>query len=188
VNWLDLSLVAVVVLSIAGGFWKGFARTAVGFAAAVVAVVSAFWLYRPMGFFLREYISPRPLANAAGFLIVFGAVMILGAAAEWLLARFFRTAQLSWLDRLLGGAFGLVRGSFVAVIAVLVIMALPARNLPRTVVESSLVPCLAEAAHVLVAAAPDEVRDGFRRARRDLEASPVPEPVKKGLAKLDPDP
>jgi membrane protein required for colicin V production len=186
-NWFDLCLAAVVAGSIAAGFWKGFARTAVGFAAAVIAVFCALWLYRSMGFWMRPYLGSKPLASATGFLIVFCAIITLGALAEWLLAKFFREAQLSWLDRLLGGAFGLVRGATAAVIAVLIVMAFAPAPLSRTVVESRFVPCLTSAAHVLAEAAPDEVRDGFRRARRDLEAAPVPEPVKKGLAKLDAD-
>jgi membrane protein required for colicin V production len=185
-NWLDVLLLLVIAGSIAAGFWKGFARTAVGFAAAVLAIFCALWLYRTMGFWLRPYIVSKPAANATGFLIVYAAITTLGAIAGWLLAKFFRSKQLSWLDRLLGGAFGLIRGAFSAAIAVLVLMAFEPAPLARPIVESRLVPCFAGAAHVLAAAAPDEVRDGFRRARRDLEAAPVPEPVKKGLSKLDP--
>ncbi len=186
-NWLDLSLLAGFILSIAAGFWKGFARTAVGFAAALAAVLAALWLYRPMGFLLRPYVASRPLAGAVGFLIIFSVIITLGAVAAWALAKFFRVNQLTWLDRVLGGAFGLIRGSMFALIAVLILLALPESRLSTAVKESRLVPRLAEAAHHLAAAAPDEVRDGFRRARRDLESSPVPAPVKKGLASLDPD-
>jgi hypothetical protein len=38
---------------------------------------------------------------------------------------------------------------------------------------------------VLAQAAPDEIRDGFRAARRDLDAAPLPGAVKQGLARLE---
>jgi membrane protein required for colicin V production len=187
VNWLDLCLLLVVAVSIVEGFWKGFARTATGFVAAGVAVLCGLWLYRPMGFRLRPYIDSKAAANAVGFLLVFGAIMILGAVAERLLAKFFKRAELTWLDRGLGGAFGVVRGLFGAAITVLLFMAFAPEPLSRPVVDSRLLPCLVRGARVMATAAPDEVRDGFRRAKRDLEAAPVPEPIRKGLAKLDPE-
>ena len=186
-NWLDLCLILVIAISVIEGLLKGFARTAVGFVAAGCAVLCGLWLYRPMGFWLRPYLDSKAAANAVGFAVVFVAIMILGAVAERLLAQFVHHTDLTWLDRGLGGAFGVVRGLLGAVIAVLLFMAFAPGPLSRPVTDSRFVPCLVSGARVMANAAPDEVRDGFRRARRDLEAAPVPEPIKKGLARLDPE-
>ena len=43
----------------------------------------------------------------------------------------FKWTGLSWLDRLLGGVFGLVRGSVIAVAFVAVLLAFTAKPLPQ---------------------------------------------------------
>lgn len=168
-NWFDLSVTIAVLTCIAIGTIRGFARTAVGFLAFVLAVCCAFWLYGPLGFWLRTYISSRAWANAAGFLLVFIAISILGGFAERAMVHFVREARLTWLDRLLGAGFGLVQGVVMAAVAALLLMAFVPGRLPPAMMESRSLPYLNGAAHVLASAAPGEVKEGFQRARRDME-------------------
>lgn len=184
VNWLDLSLLIAVAAFIGIGFAKGFARTAIGFAAFVIAVAAAFWFYGPLGFWLRSYIDSKPLASATAFTIVFLAIVMLGHVAEWFSVKFVKAAHLSWVDRSMGAAFGMVQGLLVAAVVVLMYMTFAPKPLPKVVAESRYVPYLEDAAHVLAAAAPYEVKEGYQRARRDLEGV-APPPVKKQLKKLD---
>ena len=183
-NWLDLSLLIAVAAFIGIGFAKGFARTAIGFAAFVLALAAAFWLYGPLGFWLRTYIDSKPLASATAFTMVCIAIVMLGHIAEWFSVKFVKAAHLSWVDRSMGAAFGMVQGFLVAAVVVLMYMTFAPKPLPRVVVESRYVPYLEDAAHVLAAAAPYEVKEGYQRARRDLERV-APPPVKKQLKKLD---
>ena len=61
---------------------------------------------------MLDYVSSRAIANLIGFFVdLRGAVLMLGAIVGRILAKFFKWVGLSWLDRLLGGAFGLVRGA-----------------------------------------------------------------------------
>ena len=185
-NWLDVVLIAVIAVSVIEGLWKGFARTAIGFVATVAAVMCALWFYGTTGFWLRPYIASKPLANVIGALLVFAVIGTLGAVVEWLAAKFFRTAHLSWLDRLLGGGFGLVRGALVATMLVLLFLTFAPKPLPGYVAQSECIPQFTAAAHVLATAAPYEVRDGFRRACHDFDTV-LPERMKKRLAQLPPD-
>src|SRR5579862_8972731 len=94
---------------------KGFAREVVGLAAAFLALVLGMWFYGLAGSFLIPYVSSARVANLAGFLIVVFAVLIAGGMLGWIVSRFVRTIGLSFFDRLLGAAFGFVRGLLVAV-------------------------------------------------------------------------
>ncbi len=185
-NWPDVVLIAVIAVYVIVGLWKGFARTAIGFVATIVAVMCALWFYGTTGFWLRPYIASKPLANAIGALLVFSAIAIVGAVFEWLASKFFRSAHLSWLDRILGGGFGLVRGALVATMLVLLFLTFAPKPLPGYVAQSACVLRFTAAAHVLAAGAPYEVRDGFRRACHDLDTV-LPEQMKKRLAQLPPD-
>lgn len=166
-NWFDLALVIAVVASIVAGFVRGFTRTAIGFIAFLVAVICAFWFYVPLGLWLRAYIKSQPMADGAGFLLVFLGITMLGAVAECTLVKF--VAHLTWLDRILGGAFGAVQGLLLATAGVLLFMAFAPTPLPKLVVGSRYAPYFENAAYALASAAPAQVQQGYLRARRDLE-------------------
>ena len=185
-NWLDVVLTTIIAVSVIVGLWKGFARTAIGFAATVAAVICALWFYGTTGFWLRPVIASKPLANVIGALLIFAAIGTMGAVVEWLAAKFLRSAHLSWLDRILGAGFGLVRGALVATMLVLLFLTFAPKPLPGYVAQSACIPQFTAAAHVLATAAPYEVRDGFRRACHDFDTV-LPEHMKKRLAQLPPD-
>ena len=182
-NWFDLTLAAVVLVSVIAGIAKGFGRSAIGFLAFCLAIGCGLWFYAPLGFWLRSYIHPPPTANGVGFVLVFAAVMILGGWAEHQTARFIRQTDLKWLDRMLGGCFGIVQGAFSATIMVLCVMAFAPNPLPGMVMESRYASHLMDAASVIARSAPDEVKEGFERARRDLDKV-LPERLKEQVDKL----
>jgi len=163
VNWLDIVLAIVLIASVAAGLAKGLARTVVGFVACIVGLLCGFWFHGTAGSFLIPYVSSRGIANCIGFFLVFFGAMIAGALLGRLLAMVFKWAGLGWLDRLLGGAFGLVRGALIAAVIVMAMLAFTTTPPPHAVVGSRIAPYVLEAAHVMAAAAPRELRDGVRR-------------------------
>jgi membrane protein required for colicin V production len=164
VNWLDFVLLIVIGASVASGLARGFARIIVGMAAAVLAVLLAIWFYGPAGGFLAPYVSHVSVAHLLGFLIVFCGVLIAGALAAKLLAVMFKWVGLGWLDRLMGGALGAVRGLLFAIAIILMLMAFAKEPPPESVAESSIAPYVVEAAGVAAMLAPRELRDGFDRS------------------------
>jgi len=164
VNWLDYLLAIVVGGSVLAGFFKGFARSVVGLAAVVVGLLCSLWFYGVVGAVFYEYLSSRRLAHFLGFLVIFVAVILAGTLLGALLARLLKWAKLSWLDRLMGGAFGLVRGVLVAAAIVLAITAFAPKPPPRSVAQSRLAPYMLETGRLIVSAAPYEVREGFRES------------------------
>ncbi len=163
-NWLDFVLIIIMVASVASGLARGFARIIVGTAAALLAILLAIWFYGAAGGFLSSYVSHPSIANLIGFLIVFGGVLILGAVAGKALALMFKWVGLGWLDRVLGGALGLVRGLLFAMAVILMLMAFAKEPPPRSVAESAIAPYLVEASGVLAMIAPRELREGFDRS------------------------
>src|SRR5580698_484090 len=114
-NWLDYALLAILLFSVAMSARKGFSREIIGLAAALFALVLGMWFYGLAGSFLLPYLSSARVANLAGFLLVVFAVLLLGGMIGWIVSRFLRTIGLSFFDRLLGAAFGFVRGLLIAV-------------------------------------------------------------------------
>src|SRR5271170_527003 len=110
-NLLDLLLVVILAISCAMGFAAGFARVGIGFIASVSGLLFGFWYYNVPAEWLRDHMKMSPnLANMMGFFAVFAMFLFAGALIGKLLSKLFRWTGLGWLDRFLGGVFGLVRG------------------------------------------------------------------------------
>src|SRR5579872_5773238 len=168
-NWIDLVLIMVLGLSVLTGLAAGFARVGIGFIAAILGIFIGFWSYGVVGAYVLDYVSSRQMANLIGFFVIFFGVVIAGAIVGRILAKFFKWAGLSWFDRLLGGAFGVVRGFIVAVALVTVLMAFAPSPPPPSIIDSKLLPTLAGASDFFTAMTPHEIKDAFRDAREKAE-------------------
>jgi membrane protein required for colicin V production len=136
----------------------------------VAALVLAIWFYGTAGSFLLPYVSSPGIANFCGFLIVFCGVLILGAFLGRVLGRLMRVAGLSWVDRLLGAGFGLVRGLLVSIAVVLALLAFtPGKSPPNAVVHSRVAPYVIDAARVCATVAPHELKDGFHKSYEQVK-------------------
>jgi membrane protein required for colicin V production len=168
VNFLDFMLVVIVGYSVFTGFMAGFARVSIGFIATIVGILCGFWFYRIPGVFLQEYLRSATAANLLGFFAVFAVVVLLGGLLSKVLSKAFKWAGLSWLDRLLGAGFGIVRGAVLAVAVVTVITAFAPTPPPGFIVNSKVLPYAATAGNVFAAMAPRELKDGYHESLAKL--------------------
>lgn len=164
-NWLDAVLGLILIASVVASFRKGLSREVVGLVSVCLALLLGVWFYGFVGGYLLPYLSSRPAANFAGFAIVFCGVMIVGSLVSFVLGRFLKITGLSFFDHVLGAGFGVVRGVLVSVALVMGIMAFSqGEQPPQAVVRSRTAPYVVDAARVIAAVAPYELKDGFRRS------------------------
>jgi membrane protein required for colicin V production len=159
----------VIAFSVLSGFVAGFARVGIGFIATILGILFGFWCYGIVAAYFLDYVSSRAIANLIGFFVIFIGISVLGAIVGRMLAKFFKWVGLSWFDRLLGGAFGVVRGVVVAVALVTVLMAFAPSPPPRSVVDSKLLPYMAGTSDFLAAMTPHEMKEAFRDAKEKAE-------------------
>ena len=164
-NWLDIVLLIVIVASVVASMTKGFSREVIGLIAAVAALFAGLWFYGTVGSFLLPYVSTNGVANFCGFVIVFFGVIVAGALVSIIAGHLIKATGLSFIDRLFGVVFGLGRGMVIAVAIVLAILTfapgVQAGSPPASVSRSRLAPYMVEAARVLTAIAPRELKDEF---------------------------
>jgi len=111
--WIDWALLAVLLLSALLGLWRGLVYEVISVAGWVAAFVlaqayaseAAAWL--PMDGF------SAPLQLAAGFAVVFLLAAFAGGLVAWMVKKLVESVGLRPVDRVLGGAFGLVRGTVI---------------------------------------------------------------------------
>lgn len=118
-NYIDIGIVVLILLSAIVGFIRGFVREAFSLATWVAAIVTAFLFFQKLALQLPFNI-PNDLARlGVAFLLIFLGVLLLGSIINYLFNKAIHAIGLGGLDRILGGAFGVVRGALVVTLVVL---------------------------------------------------------------------
>ena len=127
-NVFDWAIVALFGLSVVFAYFRGFTRQVIALFSWVLGFVAAITLAPRLGNMLPDF-SDNPTLR---YLIAFGAIIILallaGALIAWPLRDLLHKSGMGFLDRFLGGLFGIVRG-VVVVLALTLVAGLSA--LPR---------------------------------------------------------
>ena len=165
---LDFLVVIVVGSSVVAGFVAGFARVGIGFLAAILGVVFGFWFYGVPAAWVHRYLHSVAASNLIGFLLVFWTILAVGALFAKITSKLFKWTGLSWLDRLLGAAFGLVRGALIAVVMIAVLLAFTPKPMPNWMVKSQVLPYAMEASNVIASLAPNAIKSAFHESMLEL--------------------
>ena len=135
---LDWLLLAILLYSIAISWFKGFVREVLGLITVLVAVLLAAWFYRGVGRLFKDVVRTENIALFFGFSLIFVMTLVAGFVVIWLVTKFMKFAKLQWADRLLGAAFGFIRGW---VISAAILLALTAFEIQTEMLKcSELVP------------------------------------------------
>ncbi len=106
----DYLLIAAILISAIVGAMRGFLREAVALAAWVVALFIAWHFSDLVEPHLGGLLGDSEVRPWAARIIIVVLVLLLGAAIGSLLSHVVRLSIFSGMDRLLGFAFGLLRG------------------------------------------------------------------------------
>ena len=118
---LDWIFVAVLVISLLVGAWRGLVYELLSLANWIAAFVLAQWLAPDAAHYLPLANATEVVRYAAGFVVVFVVVLFVGGLLAFLIRKLVAAVGLRPVDRVLGSAFGLVRG--VVVLLVLTVVA-----------------------------------------------------------------
>ena len=155
----DWVFVAVIVVSVAQAASAGFFQEAFGIAGLVFGYLLAAWQYHQVAQHFAPYLNSPWFGEIVAFLVIFLAVMILagiiGRIARWIM----KEAGLSFVDRLLGGALGLLRGCLIVAV---VLMSLAAFSPTSKWLEgSTMAPYFLVVGRGAIWVAPSELRARF---------------------------
>ncbi len=106
---VDFLIIAAILASIVVGGIRGIAREAIAIAALLVAIWAALNVGPYAGGLLGGSMGSTEVELWAGRFLVFIIILALGGMAGWGISKFVRMAGLTGTDRVLGGAFGLMR-------------------------------------------------------------------------------
>lgn len=110
---LDWIFVAVLVFSMVVGAWRGLVFEVLSLVSWIAAFVLAQWLAPDVAQWLPMDSTTEVLRYAAGFVLVFIGSIFVGSLVAFLVKKLVTAVGLRPADRLLGAAFGIVRGMVV---------------------------------------------------------------------------
>lgn len=184
-SWIDCIVLGVLFISALIGLVRGLISEVL----SLVVWVVAFWVAWTFGPVIAQSLEGKislPTARfAIGYGVCFVGVLVLGGVVRFILSRVVASTGLGGPDRLLGMAFGLVRG---VLIVSLVVFMLGFTPLPNEALwrESAMLPHFAAPAAWIGQQVPANARDYLHppAALKDLKMPDVQLPDKDDLMKL----
>jgi membrane protein required for colicin V production len=166
-TWVDLAVLAFVLISGLLAFGRGLVREILGIGAWAGAVAAAISLMPSLHDTVANYVHARQWVDPVSFLVVFLIALAILMVIAHMAGRVVRSSMLGGLDRTLGLVFGLVRGAALITVAYIIGgMLAPIDRWPPPVLQArSLTPTYEAAAWVR-----SQLPESFRPAR--LEPPP----------------
>ncbi|HUT40351.1 MAG TPA: CvpA family protein [Gammaproteobacteria bacterium] len=121
IAWIDIVILALVVLSAILSLFRGFVKEALALATWLVALWVAMSFYEPFATWLSQWITLASAQKITAFALLFVCVLLLGAVINYLASKLVSRTGLTGTDKMLGIVFGIARGG--VIVAILVLLA-----------------------------------------------------------------
>ena len=128
IGWIDIAMLAVIGLSALVGALRGLTFEILSLLGWVAAWFAGLWLGPMLAPHLPIGTPGSPLNAIAAFAAAFVVVLILCGLAARAVSALVGKTLLRPLDRLLGAAFGMLRGVFVLLVVAIVVSYTPAAS------------------------------------------------------------
>ena len=161
-NWVDIALIGVILVSALIGLARGLVREVLSLVVWVAALGLAWLYHRELAELLTAQISQPAMRLAVAFVCIVIAVLIVGAILGWLLTLALDRTGMSAIDRTLGLVFGAARGGVLVAMAVYLASLTPMPEEPWWK-ESSTIGQFQSVANWMLSLVPQEVQDQLKR-------------------------
>jgi membrane protein required for colicin V production len=155
-NLFDCFLIAILAYSVMMAFIRGIILELFSLGGLIAGILLAAWNYQHAALLLGRLITTRATAQIVTFLLIVVVVMVLSTLLGKALNRTAHAIGLGLFDRLLGAAFGFVRGCLLGVVILMAVAAfLPGS---KWIANSQLSPYFLAGAHAVSFVVPHDLR------------------------------
>ena len=119
----DWFLIATVAVSTIAAFFRGIIKVLFSLAGLILGILVAAWNYVALATRLHGFISSMPAAEVTAFLLIAIGIMVVFALLASVLRKAVNAVGLGFFDRLLGAAFGFLRGMLLGVAVMMAVTA-----------------------------------------------------------------
>jgi membrane protein required for colicin V production len=166
-SWVDLAIVAVLIVATLGGLAQGFLRSVCSLLGLVLGLLLAAWNYERVAALFKTIVPVVAIDDVVGFLVIALVVMALANIVGGVLAKTIRWMGLGFLDSLGGAVMGFLQGVLLVMVCILVTVAFfPGQ---QWLAEARLPQMFFGACHLSTHMSPGELGDKVRNGLKDLE-------------------
>lgn len=123
----DIIVIAAIGILTIIGLWKGMVKQLFGLAGLIAGYMLAMRFYQPCSKYLTSF-HPGT-AKAISFIAILLACILVAHIIGWVVGRFFAISGLGFLNRIVGGFLGFLKGCIIVAVIVMVLTAfLPANS------------------------------------------------------------
>jgi membrane protein required for colicin V production len=165
-NWLDIAIIAVIIIFILTGLSKGLISQVFSIAALAGGLIAGFIFYDLVGAVFIEHgvVENESIANVGGFIIAAFISYVVIQLIGWMVTKIIGTLKLDWLNRICGGLLGAVIGVIAAFLLVSALKLFYSENDPLFR-NSDAYPYLEDASVVVQQMLPEDFDQSFENAR-----------------------
>ncbi len=158
---VDIIIFVVIVVSGIISWIRGFLREAIALTAWLTAMSVTFLYANKFSLLLPESVGGKTAKTIVSAVVLFFGVLIIGWIAGALVKKLLSTMKMSNVDRAIGFVFGVIRGS---VIVTVVVLLLNLTAIPQELwwEESKLLPKFQELAVLIHERLPPDLADHFK--------------------------
>jgi membrane protein required for colicin V production len=166
-NLLDAVVLLILLGSVVYSALKGFVRELLGMLSLVAAFFVSVSFYRVASEPFKEVVKTENIALFLGFASIFLGTLIVGALVIWAVQKLVKFAKVQWFDRLLGAAFGFIRGWILGSVVFLVLTSFDLQS--ERIRDSQLAPYYLPGARIIALATPNDLKTRFMDGYRVVE-------------------
>jgi membrane protein required for colicin V production len=165
VNWLDIVLLVILILTAIVGIFKGLVKQVIGLAAVIAGLVLASLYYEGAAGIFGTFVKNKLLGNFLGFLLIFVVVLVAGGILGHLITKAMK-GPLALANRLFGGIFGAVKG---VLICGILVFALFTFQVAKPALETSvLAPVCLGVTRAAINMIPQDLRAKFNSSYKEI--------------------
>ncbi|HMM37921.1 MAG TPA: CvpA family protein [Desulfovibrio sp.] len=120
-NFLDVTIVAILILAVIRGLAKGFVREAVSLGSLGIATLTASRYHGVLAPHLAVYMKNGATIAATSYLLTFLATLVGCWLAALFLRNLLKVTLLGWLDHTAGAVLGFAEGCLVSLVMLLLL-------------------------------------------------------------------
>jgi len=164
-NWLDVILIVILIVTSFLGIIKGLVKQLFGLLAVIIGLILALGFYSQVSWLYRRLVSNEVLSHFLGFITIFLAVLCIGWLSSRTLSKLIK-GPLKLLNKVLGGGLGLLKGILVCGVVVFALLVFPISK--KALKESQLSPVCLQMTRAIIGLIPRELKEEFREAYQEI--------------------
>jgi membrane protein required for colicin V production len=164
-NALDIILIVILLMTLVLGLIKGLVRQIIGIVAVIAGLILAANYYPRISSLFQRFLSSVLVSNFIGFLLIFAVALLAG----WLLGLLFSKLMkgpLAFINHVLGGVIGLVKGVLICGVLVFALLVFEVQK--DALAGSRLAPFCFQVTRAIVNLIPRDLKAKFKTSYEEM--------------------